>query len=209
MSTDAAFSVHATAVAFGRRAVLILGRSGAGKSSLAHALMSVSSPRRPIRLVGDDRVLLKRLGTNLPLRGGRGEVGAAETPSREAARFIVRPHPRIAGFIERRGLGIVAVPHAERAFFAGIIDLGGGETFPSDVGRENFPLLSLVNEESSSSRRDRVLGWWKLVEKRGLCTTHGQESASALPATQETLELVRPARSYICASRSVEAVRSN
>ncbi|MFQ5437976.1 MAG: HPr kinase/phosphorylase, partial [Paracoccaceae bacterium] len=46
--------VHAGAVAFDRRAVLILGPSGSGKSSLALELMS-----RGASLVSDDRTILR------------------------------------------------------------------------------------------------------------------------------------------------------
>ena len=78
-------TLHATAVAIGGQAVVIEGRSGAGKSDLALQLID-----RGAVLVSDDRVLLVR----------RGETLFAQAP------------PTMAGRIEVRGLGIVAVPHA-------------------------------------------------------------------------------------------------
>ncbi|MFN3936181.1 MAG: HPr kinase/phosphorylase [Gemmobacter sp.] len=56
--------VHATAVAFGDRAALILGPAGSGKSALALALMALGAG-----LLADDR-------TRLELRGGRVFAGA-------------------------------------------------------------------------------------------------------------------------------------
>jgi HPr kinase/phosphorylase len=49
-------TVHATCVAWQARAVLIMGRSGQGKSALGLELMSMGC-----RLIADDRVLLSRL----------------------------------------------------------------------------------------------------------------------------------------------------
>ena len=84
-------AVHATGVAIGSRALLILGRSRAGKSRTACALIGLSRPNRPIRLIGDDRILLR------VTRHG----------------VLARPHPRIAGFIEKRGLGPSGIPHTK------------------------------------------------------------------------------------------------
>ncbi|GAC1406161.1 MAG: HPr kinase/phosphatase C-terminal domain-containing protein [Novosphingobium sp.] len=73
----------ATCVAIGGRAVLIEGPPGVGKSSLALALID-----RGAVLVGDDGVLLT------------GTEGCVH----------VHPHPRIAGLLEVRNLGLVAMP---------------------------------------------------------------------------------------------------
>ena len=113
--------VHATAVAVGARALLIFGRSGAGKSRLAAALVAASTPLRRTNLVGDDRVLLI-------VRKGKLEV---------------RPHPRIAGFIERRGLGIVAMAWAERAIVDAVA-LFDDNVAPTIVARRNLPTIRLV-----------------------------------------------------------------
>lgn len=77
-------TLHATTVAIGGEAVVIEGRSGAGKSDLALRLID-----RGAVLVSDDRTLLVR----------------------DRDRLIARAPATEAGRIEVRGLGIVAVPH--------------------------------------------------------------------------------------------------
>lgn len=77
-------TLHATAVAIEGRAVIIEGRSGAGKSDLALRLID-----RGATLISDDRVLVVRDGQRL----------IAKTPLHEAGR------------IEVRGLGIVTMGH--------------------------------------------------------------------------------------------------
>lgn len=77
--------IHATTVNVGGRGVLILGRSGAGKSSLALQLISLGA-----QLVSDDRTLVQREGDGL----------VAQAPA------------TIAGLIEARGVGLVKVTHA-------------------------------------------------------------------------------------------------
>ncbi len=78
-------TIHATAVAINGLGVLLCGRSGAGKSDLALRLID-----RGAVLVSDDYTLV------------------------EAAGAAVRASPpaTIAGKIEIRGIGIVAMPHA-------------------------------------------------------------------------------------------------
>lgn len=76
--------IHATCVAIGERAVLLCGASGAGKSDLALRLID-----RGAALVADDQVLLVRDGDQLR----------------------ASPPATIAGAIEVRGLGILAMPH--------------------------------------------------------------------------------------------------
>lgn len=77
-------SVHGSCVAFGEAGILITGAPGAGKSRLALRLLALGAD-----LVADDRVRLARAG---------GEVLAA-------------PDPAIAGRIEARRVGILALPH--------------------------------------------------------------------------------------------------
>ncbi|RMD94668.1 MAG: hypothetical protein D6811_02350, partial [Alphaproteobacteria bacterium] len=72
--------LHASAVGLEGRGVLILGASGAGKSSLALELMA-----RGAALVADDRVWLTRRGTAV----------------------ILTPPAAIAGRIEARGVGLL------------------------------------------------------------------------------------------------------
>ena len=76
---------QATCVAIAGRAVLIEGKPGVGKSSLALALID-----RGAVLVGDDGVLLEADG----------------------ARLLARPVPETVGLLEVRGLGLVPMPVA-------------------------------------------------------------------------------------------------
>ncbi len=88
-------SVHASAVQVGRRAVLIRGPSGSGKSRLAFELILAGRSRQlpPAVLVGDDRVRL--------------DTGAGQ--------LLVRPVETLAGLIEIRGLGIRRCDFVEQA----------------------------------------------------------------------------------------------
>lgn len=89
---------QATCVALEGRALLIEGASGSGKSSLALALID-----RGAALVGDDGVLLE-------LRDGR---------------VWALPHPRIAGLLEVRNVGLIRLP-AEEAPVSLIVRLHAG-----------------------------------------------------------------------------------
>ena len=72
--------LHASAVAYGGRALLFTGPSGTGKTAMALELMALGC-----RLVADDTVLLH-------VEGGR---------------LFARPAAATAGLIEARGLGIL------------------------------------------------------------------------------------------------------
>lgn len=93
-------TLHASAVALEGRAVLILGRSGAGKSSLALRLMALGAV-----LVGDDQVLLQRHDGTLS----------------------VSPAPNLAGMIEARGIGILNAQHVSQADVVLAVDLDATE----------------------------------------------------------------------------------
>jgi serine kinase of HPr protein (carbohydrate metabolism regulator) len=99
--------IHASCVAIGGRAVLLLGASGAGKSDLALRLID-----RGALLVADDQVELHAAG----------------------ARLLAAPPARIAGKIEVRGLGILAMAHATDMPIALVIDL--------DAPVERLPLAA-------------------------------------------------------------------
>ncbi len=88
--------LHATCVAIGGRAVLIVGPSGAGKSDLALRLID-----RGAVLVADDQVELRAQG---------GQLLAAAPPT-------------IAGRMEVRGIGIIAMAHDSPMPVALLIDL--------------------------------------------------------------------------------------
>lgn len=87
---------QATCVMIGGRSVLIEGAPGVGKSSLALALID-----RGAVLVGDDGVMLETDGLNL----------------------LASPHPRIAGKLEVRNLGIVDMPSVAGAPVALVLAL--------------------------------------------------------------------------------------
>ena len=105
--TQAATTVHASAVLAGARAVLIRGPSGAGKSRLALNLIEAAGAGtlRFARLVGDDRVYL------------------------EAAhgRLLVRPAQALAGMIEIRGIGIRQLPYEPSAVVGLVVDLAAAD----------------------------------------------------------------------------------
>ncbi len=137
----AGLALHASAVAIEGKALLILGRSRSGKSRLAATLVGCSSRRRHIALIGDDRILLTETARGLE----------------------ARPHPRIAGFIERRGLGFVAIPWLERTVVAAVVRLD--EHAASDAnGLANLPTLALVPSDEAV-RAGVVLAWWHTADR--------------------------------------------
>ena len=83
VTTVSSETLHASCVAIGGRAVLIEGPSGSGKSDLALRLID-----RGAVLVSDDYTVLVR----------------------RAKRLVASAPPTIAGKIEVRGIGIVAMP---------------------------------------------------------------------------------------------------
>lgn len=96
---SAAPTIHGTAAIVGETGVLIRGRSGAGKSRLAELLVEAAQARGWFgRLVADDRVRLRTCG----------------------GRLVLSPHPATAGLVERRGQGIMPVPH-EGAVVLGLV----------------------------------------------------------------------------------------
>jgi len=93
--------LHASCIAVQGRGVLILGRSGAGKSALALQLMAYGAD-----LVSDDRTELTVTGEDL----------------------IARPPHVLQGLIEARGLGLLQASFAAQATIALVIDLDQTET---------------------------------------------------------------------------------
>lgn len=94
MTEPSSETLHASCVAIEGRAVLITGRSGAGKSDLALRLID-----RGALLVSDDYTLIQR-------RAGCLSASAPE---------------RIAGRIEVRGLGILSHPFIANVPVAGLV----------------------------------------------------------------------------------------
>lgn len=80
-----AFLLHGSAVRLREKGILLIGRSGRGKSDLALQMID-----RGALLIADDQVLISRNGDRL----------MADAP------------PQLSGLIEVRGVGIVRLPHA-------------------------------------------------------------------------------------------------
>jgi len=93
-------TVHGTAVLVGSKGVLIRGESGSGKSLLALALIE-----RGGKLIADDRLTLSAVN----------------------GRLVATPPAPIAGKIELRGYGLVAVPHERGCVVHLIADIVGEE----------------------------------------------------------------------------------
>lgn len=92
-------ATHASAVRVGSRGVLIRGEPGAGKSSLALALL-FGGPS-DATLIADDRVILSADNSRL----------AASVPE------------PVAGLLEVRGVGIVRLPYVAEAWIDLVADL--------------------------------------------------------------------------------------
>jgi len=90
-------NIHASCIAVGKQGVLLLGDSGAGKSDLA------------LRLIDDGAMLVSDDRTELYV--SRGMLHARAPKS-------------IAGLLEVRGLGIVALPFAKSAPLGLAVKLG-------------------------------------------------------------------------------------
>jgi serine kinase of HPr protein (carbohydrate metabolism regulator) len=90
-------NIHASCVALSGKGVLLLGPSGAGKSDLALRLIDGGA-----RLVADDRC-------ELFVRAGK---------------LYARAPDSIAGLMEMRGQGIIALPHAKSVVVAMAVRLG-------------------------------------------------------------------------------------
>ena len=88
--------LHGTAVLYQQRGLLLLGESGAGKSDLALRLMHQGG-----QLIGDDQLQLKKIGQQL----------------------VVAGVPALAGKIEARGIGILAVPFIAAHRLDAVIEL--------------------------------------------------------------------------------------
>ena len=89
-------TVHATCVALGDRAVLLIGASGSGKSSVALELMAFGAD-----LISDDQVMLVV----------KGDVIAASAPA------------NIAGLIEARGFGVLKAQTKDSAVVVMVVNL--------------------------------------------------------------------------------------
>jgi HPr kinase/phosphorylase len=141
-------SLHATGVIFGESGVLILGPSGSGKSALGLALMARASAKGAFSaLIGDDRIFVREA---------------------HGRRLIARGATHMAGIIERRGAGLIKVPHEPAAIMRLAVELcepgRRWPRMPDDdagflVGEVKLPRLAL---DSGLSVCDQAL----VVEER-------------------------------------------
>ena len=121
-------TVHATTIAIGGRAVLIFGRSGAGKSDLALRLID-----RGAMLVSDDYTIVSAQGGAL----------------------VTAPPATIAGKMELRGVGVIDLAHERDVPAALIVDLDQDpdrlpEPGTRDIAGIAIPVITLHGLEPSA-----------------------------------------------------------
>ena len=140
--------IHGSCVAIDGHGVLLLGAPGSGKSDLVLRLIDhhgsgTSGRLRAIRLVADDQVVITRQGNAL----------MASAPA------------ALAGKLEVRGLGIVAVPALAEVPLDLVIRLTPAseierlpdlETSRFDILGETRPLILIDPEKSSAPARIRA-----------------------------------------------------
>lgn len=129
-------TIHASCVLLGRSGVLLRGPSGAGKSALAGRLIATARAEGGFGcLVADDRVAIEAVN----------------------GRLIARAPAVLAGRMELRGHGIVAVDHEPAAVVRLVADL----VAPAEL--ERMPEPSDLVTEVSGLRLPRVAvggaGW--------------------------------------------------
>ena len=129
-------NIHASCVAINGHGVLLLGKSGAGKSELALRLIDEGA-----KLVADDR-------TDLFVRNGA---------------LMARAPATIAGLLEIRGLGIIACPFAKNAKLALVVELGGeGPRLPrprfynAPLPGRPVPIITLDGHAAAATARIRT-----------------------------------------------------
>ncbi len=133
------YEYTATAVCIGKSGVLIIGKSGSGKSDLALRLID-----RGARLIGDDRVVLEKHGDGL----------------------LAFPHNNIRGMLEIRGAGIVKLPFVKKIRIVAVINLdeNNPERYPAEFKKIRIadvavPVCGLnAFEQSAPAKVEMILG---------------------------------------------------
>ena len=115
--------VHATTIAFGHQAVLLRGKPGSGKSSLALSLLEPGwLEKLPVaKLIADDQTIL----------------------SLQRGKIIASAPDNLQGLLEVRGLGIIPVDSQPAAELALIVDLVPWQQIPRLPQPEDLTALVL------------------------------------------------------------------
>jgi serine kinase of HPr protein (carbohydrate metabolism regulator) len=117
-------NIHAGCVLVGEAGVLIRGPSGSGKSSFACQIITHAQALGIFsRIVSDDRTLVEAY----------------------SGRVVARPVPAITGYMELRGIGIVAVAHEPAAVVRLVVDLSVEEPQRHPDSAELFARVAGAN----------------------------------------------------------------
>lgn len=113
-------NIHATCISYKRKGILILGKSGAGKSDLALRMIL----QKGAKLVSDDQV---HITPSLNFKGG---LGWDYHPSKRALAsskkdVYASPPSTIAGLLEVRGIGIIKLPYIKKQKIDLVVELSG------------------------------------------------------------------------------------
>jgi len=126
-------SIHASVVIVAESGVLIRGASGAGKSFLALALIDRATRAGNFgALVADDRTWLAAI----------------------SGRLVARGAPALAGVCERRGEGLVEVPHEPAAVIRLVVDIADRGAVPPRMPEEADKYTMLCGVERPRLRLD-------------------------------------------------------
>ncbi len=140
--------VHATALILGEFGLLLRGPSGAGKTTLALMLIDQATARGMFAcLIGDDRVGLQSSGS----------------------RLVARPHPAIAGRIEKRWEGVEMAQYEPAGVIHAVVDIvdSGSQTLarlPDEADRRvrlgeiAVPRLALPASIGPAAQTMRIFG---------------------------------------------------
>lgn len=140
--------VHATALILGEFGLLLRGPSGAGKTTLALTLIDQATARGTFAcLIGDDRVSLQSSG----------------------GRLVARPHPAIAGKIEKRWEGVEMAQYEPAGVIHAVVDIVDKSPqtlarLPDEADRRVFlgeiavPRLTLPESIGPAAQTVRIFG---------------------------------------------------
>ena len=161
-------NLHASCISINGKAVLILGKSGSGKSDLALRLIDSGAT-----LVADDRVILtspsplegegRGGGTFLTLSSEKESAPHPNPPPQGGRELFASPAPRLECLLEVRGIGIMRLPYVSQMPVALAIQLVAAdavERMPEpqffDCLDVQVPLLSLHAFHSSTPAKIRA-----------------------------------------------------